>query len=1522
MSSILGKMKKFGSFDMEESEGADEHTEGEDPVLETSDSPQGPPSTRVQPPKSNIFARRGRFVMGDSDKNMAPMDSFYQMDHLVAPSVIKFNVNLERGKLHKLLSTDSITGCSEKAFKFYDRRRIFDAVARGNTKDLSDLLLYLNRTFKHLTDEEFKEPETGKTCLLKAMLNLHDGKNDTIPLLLDIARKTGTLKEFVNAEYTDNYYKGQTALHIAIERRNMYLVKLLVQNGADVHARACGEFFRKIKGKSGFYFGELPLSLAACTNQLCIVKFLLENPYQAANIAAEDSMGNMVLHTLVEIADNTKDNTKFVTKMYNNILILGAKINPLLKLEELTNKKGLTPLTLAAKTGKIGIFAYILRREIKDPECRHLSRKFTEWAYGPVHSSLYDLSCIDTCEKNSVLEILAYSSETPNRHEMLLVEPLNRLLQDKWDRFVKHLFYFNFFVYTLHISILTAAAYYRPVQKDRKIQYFVQRRPSLKTLIIDGYSEVLFFVHSLLLLSSVVLYFCGQELYVASMVFSLALGWANMLYYTRGFQQMGIYSVMIAKMILRDLCRFMFVYLVFLLGFSTAVVTLIEDDNEGQDTNTPDNSRCCHVKRGRTSYNSLYYTCLELFKFTIGMGDLEFTENYRFKSVFVILLVLYVILTYILLLNMLIALMGETVNKIAQESKSIWKLQRAITILDIENSYLNCLRRSFRSGKQVLVGITPDGQDDYRWCFRVDEVNWSTWNTNLGIINEDPGYSGDLRRNPSFSIKPGRAFCEWDCSFVARILGDKTSRHVCRANIHHNIAKEADWSLQSRLHQLESSNCGSLYCRNMIKDNNEIVPLMGKKTNPSGTPPSNQQEKKVTESTPTKKSSHFFLEIDGFESNATPNNTSPPVFSKPMDSNIRPCASGNGEDMDSPQSLQDDATEYSPNVESCCANISQGAEQTSARKKLKRFLFRAVSEGNVEELQCLLGELKERSRACTNMTGPDYLMKKFTASDTGKTCLMKALLNINQNTNEIVNMLLSFAEENGILERFVNAAYTEEAYKGQTALNIAIERRQYEITQSLIEKGADVNAHAQGIFFNPKHKHEGFYFGETALALAACTNQPDIIQLLMDNARTNISSQDSRGNNILHALVTVAEDSKTQNDFVIRMYDMILLKSKDRNLETTKNKEGLTPLQLAAKTGKLEILKYILSREIREKPDRSLSRKFTDWAYGPVQSSLYDLTELDTTADNSVLEIIVYNTNIGNRHEMLTLEPLNSLLRMKWKKFARHMFFMSCCFYFLYNVTLTLVSYHRPHENKAPPYPLALTRGVGWLQLSGQVMVMLGAIFLAIKEVILQDVIKFLVVYIVFLLGFGVALAALIETCHEGGECHSNSSLGPVLMDLFKLTLGLGDLEIQQNSKYPVLFLLLLITFVVLTFVLLLNMLIALMGETVEDISKESEHIWKLQRARTILEFEKFLPKCLRKKFQLGERCKVAENDTRVCLRINEVKWTEWKTHVSFINEDPGPTDPSKIQDDNSRTNSKNTLNTFEEMDDLPETSV
>lgn len=74
----------------------------------------------------------------------------------------------------------------------------------------------------------------------------------------------------------------------------------------------------------------------------------------------------------------------------------------------------------------------------------------------------------------------------------------------------------------------------------------------------------------------------------------------------------------------------------------------------------------------------------------------------------------------------------------------------------------------------------------------------------------------------------------------------------------------------------------------------------------------------------------------------------------------------------------------------------------------------------------------------------------------------------------------------------------------------------------------------------------------------------------------------------------------------------------------------------------------------------------------------------------SVVTLVVYPQN---RHEMLTLEPLHTLLHMKWKKFAKYMFFLSFCFYFFYNITLTLISYYRPREKEVcGPF----VGGMGW----------------------------------------------------------------------------------------------------------------------------------------------------------------------------------------------------------------------------------
>ncbi|XP_028278366.1 transient receptor potential cation channel subfamily V member 1 [Parambassis ranga] len=739
-------------------------------TLEMDDRTEEEKSRKKAEKKASVFSM-------SQEAPKAPMDTDYQEEMENTKPQIRFNLNFDKA-IRGVEQPDN-----KKDNKTYNRERLFKAVASRDVRQLDGLYQYLHQNRKKLSDSLYQS--YGKTVLMKGLLHLKDGKNETVDLIINISERIGDIKEFVNAAYTNSYYKGQTALHIAIERRSLHYVELLVSKGADIHAKACGKFFQPHDGPN-FYFGELPLSLAACTNQPSMVDFIMENEYQRAKAELTDSHGNTVLHALVGVADNSKDNTEFVTRMYDRILKTTASLHPKLKLEDIENHNGLTPLKMAAKTGKIGIFSHILRREFHESHTKHLSRKFTEWVYGPVHCSLYDLASLDSCERNTVMEILVYGSDIPNRHEMLQKEPLSQLLEEKWKKFAGPMFLFNFLGYLLYLIIFTLIAYNKkdgkppfPIEDDLPGYLYVsgqlltllancyfffsgiidmkRKRPKLQTLLIDGYYEILFFVQGVFFLSSTVLYLCGQDEYLSLLVLCLALSWVNILYYSRGLRHMGIYSVMIQKMILSDILRFLFVYIVFLFGFSAAVVSLLIDPPKNNATEKGKQSRLFGHSENQNcvepTFKNISYTTLELFKFTIGMGDMEFIQHYKYKEVFYVLLIVYIILTYILLLNMLIALMNRTVERITNESTSIWKLQRAVTILDMEKRLPCCLRKSFRCGVQKKL-CTALG-DDSRQCFRVEEVNWNKWNINLGKINEDPG-CWDHAQTPGSDTPPQR----------------------------------------------------------------------------------------------------------------------------------------------------------------------------------------------------------------------------------------------------------------------------------------------------------------------------------------------------------------------------------------------------------------------------------------------------------------------------------------------------------------------------------------------------------------------------------------------------------------------------------------------------------------------------------------------------------------------------------------------------------------------------------------------
>ncbi|KAM4687592.1 transient receptor potential cation channel subfamily V member 3-like [Discoglossus pictus] len=602
---------------------------------------------------------------------------------------------------------------------------------------------------------------------MKALLQSKENTFETVKAITAFAEEQSDLKELLNAEYTSPVYKGQTALHAAIERRQVEIVKHLVKLGANLNSDANGQFFQIQKDRDDwFYFGGYPLSLAACTKQYKIVKFLIDNNFKnCAKIDAQDSLGNTVLHALILNSEGSKKHYKAIAKIYDMILIESEKQrqeNKITKpLENITNRKGLTPLQLAAKEGKVQILKHILQRNFDHKHrdgvnMNNLSRKFLEWEYGPVSCSLYDLTQVDTVENNSVLRIAVYNTIQHKSDDILSMQPLKELLEIKWKKFACCMFWLSAMLYLCYMTVFTIISSNRhaaaEVNKTSTLEsaytwyltgqiytfisalllvitvireFFNAGYLNIPSFVKNNYFYILFLIQGVLVMIVNVWNWIRGDFQDSVLAFALILGWYNVLYFSRAIKITGIYSIMIQKMIIRDVSSFIFIYIVFLLGFGTALSSLTGDCSQDGDC---------------SPYSNILSATLELFKLTLGLGDLAVHEQSNHPTFFLIILILYVILTFVLLLNMLIALMGETVGLVSQETERIWKIQRAMAILDLEKILPQTWRKklehkSIFTGKEARI---PGGRD--KMFLRTNEVFSENWSNKHCRINEDPGF--------------------------------------------------------------------------------------------------------------------------------------------------------------------------------------------------------------------------------------------------------------------------------------------------------------------------------------------------------------------------------------------------------------------------------------------------------------------------------------------------------------------------------------------------------------------------------------------------------------------------------------------------------------------------------------------------------------------------------------------------------------------------------------------------------------
>jgi len=532
------------------------------------------------------------------------------------------------------------------------------------------------------------------------------------------------------APYLPSPYEGENILHIAIVNKRFDLVKKLVDGYPNYSkqllcSRATGSFFQQ---GQACYFGEYPLFFAAATNQLDIFDFLLE---RGSDIAAKDSNGNTILHILV---------FHQLLKAYSYVERRWVEQHSHASPGSIQNKDKMTPFMLSAYLGNKDMFEFLLEKSKK-----------VNWSYGPVTCFLFPLEQLDgniASGDQSALQLIVDNSH----FDLLTNSRVKALLERKWNSFafvtlsqrlalvVLYLFVLSCFL--IHRQVIVVHTKKTELCVNQAVEgfgqskclsmcladldqqtygtYFVSFTFVVVGAIWKGSREVAeikkagllnysssrgsaFLENFLSFCYCVCLFFFCLLHWAGSSWESLFLGLASMcafsylFFFLLAFRITGPMVVMIHKMLLNDVLRFFLVYVVFLLAFSHTFMVLDHHQSAG-----------------------IFGNLASLFDATLGEFDISasWTGGKPNPSVSVGLLVVFVVLVSIQLINLLIAMMGDTYSQVNEDAEKQWQLERARIIFSLENEMTNVERKNLNYA--VVIGGVR--------YFQVEAVNTSHYN--------------------------------------------------------------------------------------------------------------------------------------------------------------------------------------------------------------------------------------------------------------------------------------------------------------------------------------------------------------------------------------------------------------------------------------------------------------------------------------------------------------------------------------------------------------------------------------------------------------------------------------------------------------------------------------------------------------------------------------------------------------------------------------------------------------------------
>jgi len=202
----------------------------------------------------------------------------------------------------------------------------------------------------------------------------------------------------------------------------------------------------------------------------------------------------------------------------------------------------------------------------------------------------------------------------------------------------------------------------------------------------------------------------------AWMSIATLFAWINILWFLLGFQSTGPFVIMMQKMVVSDMRTFCVISAVFVGAFAQSFTLLRDVDAAGRLGNTTTSSSSDGMDGSSSSSSSsssmesddpyrsyshdgVWWRVEELLCAMLGNFELtDYRSTSTHPSLVTFFVLIYVILLSVVLVNMLIAKMGDTYSKISQEAELRWRLEMARMVLSLEKT-MNENERSLEGNK-------------------------------------------------------------------------------------------------------------------------------------------------------------------------------------------------------------------------------------------------------------------------------------------------------------------------------------------------------------------------------------------------------------------------------------------------------------------------------------------------------------------------------------------------------------------------------------------------------------------------------------------------------------------------------------------------------------------------------------------------------------------------------------------------------------------------------------------------------